>query len=166
MGVTLHTDRGMLIMSVEEINEFECGPMGSFPTPHRLCTWECPAPDEGSQFEFEMGPDTSAESDAAAAEAAAAAAEAEAADAADADAAAADAVDSSAEADATGDNAVDSTTAADVAAAAAEPSAAKVAPAAPSAMKTLGLTKRPKRVNPNAPAAVKAFRSKIAMALP
>merc|ERR1712028_97090 len=50
--VTLHTDRGMLIMSVEEINEFE----------------------------FEMGPDTSAESDAAAA--AAAAADAEAADAA------------------------------------------------------------------------------------
>merc|ERR1711865_231076 len=125
--VTLHTDLGMLIMSVEEINEFECGPMGSFPTPHRLCTWECPAPDEADQFQFEMGPDASA----------------------------ADAVDSSAEADATGDDAVDSTTEADVAEAAdatdaapaaAEPSAAKVAkvakvaPAAPSTMKTLGLT--------------------------
>jgi len=159
--VTLHTDRGMLIMSRKEIEEFECGPMGSFPTPNRLCTWECPTPDEADEAtQFEMVgpdnyPDTSAESD-------------------DGVSTADDGVgDSTTEADATIDDDVDTATEAkvadetDAAPAAAEPSAVEVAPAAPSTIKTLGLTTRPKKVNkPNAPAAVKAFRSKIQMALP
>merc|ERR1711865_708972 len=43
---TVHTDRGMLILSNAEINEYECGGgMGSFPTPNRLCSWPCPEPE-------------------------------------------------------------------------------------------------------------------------
>jgi hypothetical protein len=43
--MTIHTDRGMLIMSNDEMNAYECGPMGYFPNPNQLCAWACPEPE-------------------------------------------------------------------------------------------------------------------------
>jgi S1-C subfamily serine protease len=40
--VTIHTDRGMVIFTTEEVNEHECSG-GQFGGPNMLCQWSCPA---------------------------------------------------------------------------------------------------------------------------
>ena len=185
---TIHTDRGMLILSDAEINEYECGGMGSFPTPHRLCSWACPEP--------EVLPEADAGgSGADAGGSGAAGSGTDAVTAVDDEAATDDAATTDADAAATDDVAAEapaatnafapavtapqtrtlglpvSTKPAKIVKPAANPKPMAQVPAgtktaqAPAAAKQIPALKSV-AVDPKAPAAVKAFKSKIQMVLP
>jgi hypothetical protein len=196
---TIHTDRGMLILSDAEINEYECGGMGSFPTPHRLCSWACPEPevlpeadaggsgaDAGGSGAGGSGADAGGSGAAGSSTDAVTAVDDEAAtdDAATTDADAAVTDDVAAEAPAATNAFAPAVTApqtptlglpvntkpAKIVKPAAKPKPIQVPAAtktaqAPAAAKQIPALKSV-AVDPKAPAAVKAFKSKIQMVLP